>query len=314
MLTEILYHLTSRITQNNGVARKQLEQELRDASNLEANSVKELLRWLHVYGFIDNDGDRITVRPRQLIRTTNDELVFTGATGPSLREQLTAIVDGGLSELELGDGMNLDRFSVPQASFEEDNNTLNELVGHPPSTITAHRLMSDVQSQREWFDGLHWALLAHTNPYANHQGVETKQFSLSHQTMRRAGGQRCDVEFIQSGEGVYRTWRLVRRAHDDRWEAANLLSLDDRRRAKLYVNEINGIFPFHWENTNLHLPKYLFLPTDIERALHVASMMAVDYHHLSISGDRPIESRILRGIDDDLLRLFSRAVFVGEDA
>ena len=314
MLTEILDHLTSRVPQNNGVARKQLEQELRDGPNLEANSVKELLRWLHVYGFIDNDGDRITVRPRQLIRTTNDELVFTGATGPSLRDQLTAIVDGGLSELELGNGMNLDRFSVPEASFNEDNNALNELVGRPPSTVTAHRLMSEVQSQRDWFNGLHWTLLAHTNPYANHHGVETKQFSLSHQAMRRAGNQHCDVEFIQSGEGVYRAWQLVRRAREDRWEAANLLSLDDRRRAKLYVNEINGVFPFHWENGSLHLPKYLFLPTDIERALHMASMLAVDYHHLSISGKRPIESRMLHGIDEDLLKLFSRAVFVGEDA
>lgn len=314
MLTEILDHLTSRLPQNNGVARKQLEQELRDDPNLEASSVKELLRWLHVYGFIDNDGDRITVRPRQLIRTTNDELVFTGATGPSLRDQLTKIVDGGLSELELGDGINLDRFSVPEASFKKDNKALNELVGHPPSIITAHRLMSEVQSQREWFDSLHWLPLSHTNPYANHHGVETEQFSLSHQSMKPARSQRCDVELIQSGMGVYLAWQLVRRTQDDRWEAANLLSLDDRRRAKLYVNEINGVFPFHWENGNLHLPKYLFLPTDIERALHVASMMAVEYHHLSISGKRPIESRILHGIDEDLLKLFSKAVFVGEDA
>ena len=149
-------------------------------------------------------------------------MVFTGATGPR-RDQLTAIVDGGLSE-PTGKRYEPHHF-VLEASFNEDNNALNELAGRPPSTVTAHRLMSEVQSQRDWFNGLHWTLLAHTNPYANHHGAKQNS-SLEPSGMREGSNQHCDVEFIQSGEGVYRAWQLVRRARRIA-EAANLLSLDE---------------------------------------------------------------------------------------
>lgn len=319
MLTNELDRLTARIQPGdfaNGAYRRTIIWEMIDSYNLTDARVKEILGLLNSFNQIETDADRIRVRPRHMIRTTDNMLVLCGATGPSLRELLTQRLGIEFKRLELIDGLELELLFISEDDFNLMDDDLKQLTGMPDPNISSHRLLYSEITQSEWFNNLRWMEVSTLNPLANRPGFQTQQFNIQTQTMRNVEGsnQRLETELVLSGDGAYRSWQLVRKTSSNRFEAVNLNTLDDRRRAKLYVNERAGVNPFHWDSdSRLHLPSHLLLPIKIEISLHIAGMKEIEYGELSIKGERPISSRILSGIDESFMKLFREATLVGDE-
>jgi len=129
--------------------------------------------------------------------------------------------------------------------------------------------------------------------------------------MRQVSAQRLATELIEQGTGWHQNWRLVIR-ENNQFRGVNLPTLNDSRRAKLYVNKSNGTVPFHWDGESLHIPKYLKLPFVVMRALQIASMKPPEDGWICISDQKPIKSLVYSGIDEKLIKLIGDKI-VGED-
>ena len=116
---------------------------------------------------------------------------------------------------------------------------------------------------------------------------------------------------IEQGTGWFRTWRLVKH-EEGRFKGVNLPTLNDSRKAKLFVNKSNNMVPFHWDGESLHIPKYLKLPFGVMRALQTASMRPPEEGWIRIPKQKTIKSLVYSGIDKRLIKMIGEKI-VGVD-
>ena len=292
-----------------GVVYKDLVAEiakLQDVQETTARAGLSLLSELYNINIDDSSSPtRVKINPRSWVKTTDNRLVLCGARGPSLVEYLEK------ENLVTKEVLNFGEFTFEMLTLKDEtlDNTTIQNTGPTTKFPTCYYIISEEKNLDDWVNSLTWGTMT-GNPYSNQHG-DPRRFCIKDQAFRRISSQLLTTELIEQGKGWHQNWSLVRR-ENNRFIGVNLPSLDDSRRAKLYVNKSNRTVPFHWDGENLHIPKYLRLPFRVMRALQTASMKPPEEGWISILNQKPIESRVYSGIDEQLIKLIGEKI-VGED-
>tara|TARA_B100001175_G_scaffold77475_1_gene64719 strand:- start:8038 stop:8985 length:948 start_codon:yes stop_codon:yes gene_type:complete len=313
-LTEILYQLTARVTSkfDLGVPYNILVDEIAGKHEVEEKIARSALSLLSELNNIDiiicnSQPTRVKIKPRGLIKTTDNRLVLCGARGPSLVEHLEK------KNLITKEVLNFSEFNFEILTLKLDikvqDDDVISLTGPSTDLPTCYYIIDEVENLDEWVNSLTWGIMT-GNPYSNQHG-KTKQFNINGQAMWTVSDQRLAIELIEQGKGWQKNWRLIKN-ENNQFKGLTLPTLNDSRTAKLFVNKSNNMVPFHWDGENLHMPKYLKLPFGVMRALQTASMKPSEEGWISISNQTPIRSLVYSGIDDKLIRLIGDKI-VGWD-
>ena len=149
-----------------------------------------------------------------------------------------------------------------------DDNT-KQYTGPTTDLPTSYSIISEEENLDNWSKSLQWGTMSVTL----FQSVwEYEEIQYKRPKMNMVSADRpLIVDMIEQGTGWHQNWRLIMRK-DNQFRGVNLPTLNDSRKAKLYVNKCNDIVPFHWDGKNLHIPKYLKLPFGMMRAIQTASM------------------------------------------
>jgi len=290
-----------------GVPYDTLENEIAELEGVTKTKAKAGLSLLSELNNIDIDDGRVKVKPRCLVRTTDNRLVLCGARGPSLVEHLEQ------NNLITKEVLTFDGFNFEILTLKNDDDVMDDemisLTGPSTDLPTCYYIINEERNLDDWINSLTWGTMT-GNPYSSQHGI-TKQFNTKDQAMREVSKQRLTIELIEQGTGWHRNWRLIK-SEEKQLRGVNLLTLNDSRNAKLYVNKSNNTVPFHWDGECLHIPKYLKLPFGVMRTLQTASMRPADEGWISVSNQKPIKSLVYSGIDDKLIKLIGDKI-VGED-
>ncbi len=288
-----------------GVPYDILAQEIANKENVTKKHAKAGLSLLSELNNISIDDGRVKINPRCLIKTTDDRLILCGARGPSLVEHLEK------ENLITKETLNFGEFTFEILTLRDDvlDDMIIQYTGPTTDAPTCYYIISKEKNLDDWVNSLTWGTMT-GNPYSNQHG-NTRLFSIDDQAMRAVSKQRLAIELIEQGTGWHQNWRLIIN-EKNQFRGVNLPTLNDSRRAKLYVNKSNGTIPFHWDGESLHIPKYLKLPFGVMRTLQTASMRPPDEGWISISNQKPIKSLVYSGIDETLIKLIGKKIR-GED-
>ena len=255
-LTEILYQLTARVTSkfDLGVPYNTLVDEIAGKHKVEKNIARSALSLLSDLNNIDiiisnSQPTRVKIKPRCLIKTTDNRLVLCGARGPSLVENLEK------NNLIRKEVLKFSDFSFEILTLElgvkvQDNDVISR-TGPSTDLPTCYYIIDEVENLDEWVNSLTWGIMT-GNPYSNQHGI-TRQFNINSQAMRKVSDQRLAIELIEQGTGWQKNWRLIKK-ENNQFKGLTLSTLNDSRTAKLFVNKSNNMVPFHWDGESLHIP------------------------------------------------------------
>jgi hypothetical protein len=309
-LTDILYQLTARIMPSKfeqGVLYDTLVNEIAELHKVDEKIAKSGLSLLSELNNIDIEEGRVKVKPRCLIKTTDNRLVLCGARGISLVEHLEK------KDLITKEVLTFNEFNFEILTLKFDDKGPDDevisLTGPSTDLPTCYYTINKEENLDGWVNSLAWGIMT-GNPYSSQYGI-TKQFNINDQAMRQVSDQRLDIEMIEQVTGWFRTWRLVKH-EEGHFEGVNLLTLNDSRKAKLYVNKSNNMIPFHWDGDSFHIPKYLKLPFGVMRALQIASMRPPEEGWIRIPKQKTIKSLVYSGIDKRLIKMIGEKI-VGVD-
>ena len=290
---------------DSGVPYARLAEEIAKLHDVPVTKAKAGFSLLSELNNIDIDEGRVKVSPRSIVRTTCGRLVLCGARGPSLVEHLEK------DNLITKEILNWGEFTFEMLTLTDDklDDSTIQYTGPTTDSPTSYYIISEEKNLDDWVNSLPWGPME-ANPYSNQHG-NTRLFCIDDQAMRPVSKQRLAVELVEQGTGWHQNWRLIINENNQS-RGVNLPTLNDSRRAKLYVNKSNGTVPFHWDNDNLHIPKYLKLPFGVMKTLQTASMRPPDEGWISISNQKPIKSLIYSGIDQKLIKLIGEKIVGGD--
>ena len=326
--TQFLEFLTARTIPYkfpNGVPLAKIKGDARQHPDWENRQLLDsVIGTLQNYLHIERDEEsRIKTGLRQLVRTTNGELILVGARGPSLIDRIRNLNSSGVEIINqnLSNGrtpLTLDRVKIEEPIEER----LEAYVGVVPSDDhpTALHYLVNQQSQFDWFDHLDF-LPFEGNPFSNQGGETVKIFNHRTQTLELSTGEKMEFAqkfpfvLIERG-GTYNPPLLILRKNTkNEWESASLSTIEDKRRGRIFVSECAKIVPLRWSRINqtLTLPKFLILPPTIMRAVCISSMNLPTPSTTEFYEGSPIESLVYGGIDEQIMGQLSRVLWHGGD-
>jgi hypothetical protein len=324
--TEYLEFLTARTIPYkfpNGVPIETVRKGSRSNTEWDFKTLENVLANLQNYSHIERGDDmRIRASPRQLIRTTSGELILVGARGQSLIEKLKDLHDGEVT-IELENSSNskhkfcLDRVKIVEPIGE----ALEPYVGVIPSEEfpSALNILANLKSQSEWFDELDF-LPFDGSPFTTQGGEVKKLFDVKKQTMQPANPRNMEIArqgiyVLIKNESYSSTFTLLKKNSSGEWIGTSLSNLEDKRRARILVNEFNGVIPMRWnrENHTLTLPQYLHLPPRVMRAVCISSMKLPASSKSEFYDGFQIDSHVYEGIDERIMGQISRVLWHGGD-
>ncbi|MEK9805902.1 MAG: hypothetical protein VW551_06390 [Euryarchaeota archaeon] len=244
--------------------------------NLGNNKPKEILSLLCNLNILNRDSDgRYTVLGPHLIRTLDDELVLCGARSHNTVEWINNKIPGGATAKKLDCG--IDRITISEEAATE----LEDVIGPTPTGHLSLEILESIASQSSWEKSLRWSKNFSVDYYAPPPQYEVKVFDFASmsfkkniQTYRRQGysytAEKLPMALFQdSNDYVNRGYLKTPSTKEKSGQQAILHSLDDLRRGRYLLCQINQIMPILYQNSKFCYPRYMLIPTELDRALHL---------------------------------------------
>ena len=277
-MNEILWDLTALCSgRANGWSRPDLDAVLFQLGHTKPPEARSILTNLgHIELFDDN---RYRVMGPYLVRTIDDVLVLCGARS----EQTVDWIEEETGQRPRVESLpcGLDRLTIT----EEVAQQIESAIGPVPERMLGTVLLAAVKNQDEWVEELRWSdAITGVNPYNPPQQTLVKVFELGnlsfrkHRAESRRDGYAHTVRlhpmalFDIPEQQIQDKGKLTRpRTRKQVPMQATLHTLDDLRRGKYYVCEVNDRFVFTYSNSqeSLRLPRFMPPPPDLELSLHM---------------------------------------------
>ena len=263
----------------------------------------------HHLEYVSDRPPRIKVKPRHLVRTMDGQIVLAGARGRSLEEALAKLP--GFTSVEIEQhGHTLTRISASADGYDEEST--QDLAGRPSTRPTAVNMLAGVQSQAEWYQSLAWEPYGQGgNPIA--QNEHTKFFSTGLLHNHPSPDHAHRAYYLRARGTGWRKESSLFRRQEHGWEVANLATLEDERRGKFLMCELNGVVPMAWDGVGLILPAYLNPPQDVLIAITAASMTFPTTVEVVLGDRLRKDARRYSCIDETLMRYVANCLWVGGD-